>query len=174
METEKIDLTAEENYQEGMKYLSNISETTNKRKALEYFLKASNQGHDEADFQVGILYIFGEPDIMKNHKKAFGYIKKSAETGIVNAEYQLAECYMFGIGIDRDEKEALTYYEKASKQGFLMADDRLCDAYRYGFGVEKNFDKALEYNARTRGYGNYSSEVKFLAIVSEKNKLLNK
>ena len=77
MEEKDRSIMSEEDYQKGIEYLYGTKDTEqNRRKAFQYFNKAALGNHDEAKFQLGKLYIFGEPFIMKNYKKLINTFKK--------------------------------------------------------------------------------------------------
>lgn len=66
MEEKLFVIEGEEDYQKGLRYLRGNTETpVDIRKAFEHFNKAASVGHSEAKFQVGYLYLYGEPDILK-------------------------------------------------------------------------------------------------------------
>lgn len=152
-----------------MDYLNGTNDTKiNIRKAFGMFAKLADEGHIEAQFRLGYMYIYSHPYVLRNYKKAFELFESSFEKGLLISQFYLAECYMYGWGTDKNERRAVELYEKCSEQGIIEADDRLCEIYRYGIGeVEKDLQKAYNYNERTRGYGNFNSEIRFLSLTRQ-------
>lgn len=155
----------EKEYVEGMELL-NSQVTLNLRKAMECFKSAAEQGHEEAMFQVGWLYLYGLPQIQPNAKKAKEYFEKASEKGIVLAYHNLAMMYFGGIGGERNLEKALDYAIKAFEGGYLWEASFLCDAYLYGWGTEINKEKAQEYNSCARNMGIQNAEHKYIEINS--------
>lgn len=159
---------AEENYQKGMDYLNGTNDTNiDYRKAFEMFKKSADEGHPEAQFRLGYMYIYLEPYVLRNYKKAFELFKNSVDQGLIISQFYLAECYMYGWGTEKNEGKAVELYEKCSEQYIIQADDRLCDIYRYCIGVEKDLKKVYNYNERTRGYGNFNSEARHISLINQ-------
>lgn len=136
----------------------------NLRQAMECFKSAANQGHEEAMFQVGWLYLYGLPQIQPNAKKAKEYFEKASETGLVLAAHNLAMMYFGGIGGERNFEKALNYAKKAFEGGYLVEASFLCDAYLYGWGTEINREKAKEYNSCARNMMLQNAELKYIEI----------
>ena len=153
----------EKEYMEGMELL-NSQVTFNLRKAMECFKSAAEQGHEEAMFQVGWLYLYGFPQIQPNAKKAKEYFEKASETGGVLACHNLALMYFGGIGGERNLEKALDYAKKAFEGGYFREASFLCDAYLYGWGTEINMEKAKEYNSCARNMRLQNAESKYVEI----------
>lgn len=81
---------------------------------------------------------------------------------------------MFGMGTDKDEKLAIKYYKQAANQGNIYANDRLSDIYKDGISVGQDIEKALLYNSKTRGNGNQNAEIKYLALLQLKSRIVTK
>lgn len=81
----------------------------NRKKALEYFEKAAAQGHEGAQYNLGIVYARGEEEYSRDLEKALEPLKKAA---------QVKEKYM-----DRTVQDKASYLvmliEKKIKEAFL-------------------------------------------------------
>lgn len=60
-------------------------------KALEWYLKAAEQGMPEAQYNAGLIYFQGNHGRGKNHKKAHFWLTKAAEQGFTGARKMLNE-----------------------------------------------------------------------------------
>lgn len=93
----------------------------NERKAIEWFLKASDQGDAGAQNGLGIIYLRGmgvKSDLIKSEF----YYRKAALQGHENAQLQLGL-----ILLDRDinSVEAMDWIKKAALQGNKQAADKI-------------------------------------------------
>jgi TPR repeat protein len=67
--------------------------------AFKCYLKAAEQNHVEAQFNVGFDYEHGHP-IVKDEVEAVKWYRKAAEQGDAVAQYALGKCYYDGTGVD--------------------------------------------------------------------------
>jgi TPR repeat protein len=88
-----------------------------KSKAVQWFTKAAEQGNAQAQYNLGVCYLYGE-GVIKDKSKAVQWFTKAAEQGDARAQYNLALCYAKGKGVVRDKAKASLWYTKAVKQGF--------------------------------------------------------
>lgn len=157
-------IEGEDEFLKGLELL-NSNDQWNFRKALSYFCKAAEKGHNEAIFQVGYLSMFGMPQIAQNVSKAVECFKMSANSGLIIAKYYLAECYFSGIGIEKNEKLAIELFQETLKFGYVWSADRLSDIYKYGLGIQSSKEKALEYNSYARQAKLPNAEIKYLGLI---------
>ena len=69
-------------------------------KALGFWKQASAQGHAEAQYRIGLLYVRGE-GVVRSMPDAVAWYKRAAETGHAEASYQLGLIYLNGGGAVR-------------------------------------------------------------------------
>ena len=86
--------------------------------------KAAEQGHADAQYDLGCCYYNGE-GVPRDMAKAVEWFRKAAEQGYADAQYNLGVCYYNGEGIGKDLKEAVLWLEKAKAQGNQEAIDLL-------------------------------------------------
>ena len=72
---------ADAQYNVGWMYLNGYGLRVNDNLALEWWSKASAQGHTEASFSIGMLYSLGEGKIRKDLNKAIDYYLLAARGG---------------------------------------------------------------------------------------------
>ena len=118
--TDLLKTSGEEEYRKGLEQL-NSNEQYNLRNALCYFCEAAEKQHAEAMLQAGLLYLFAEPQIIRNVSKATEYFKKSADSGIATAKDYMAVCYLLGIEVEKNEELAVRILEDNFKIGDYLA-----------------------------------------------------
>lgn len=84
--------------------------------AFEYFKKAAEKGHPEAQYELGCCYSKPEGTALDN-PEAIKWFRKAAEQGHMNAQYGLGRLYQAGAGVRKSTDEALFWFEKAAEQG---------------------------------------------------------
>ena len=72
---------AEAQYNIGWMYLNGYGLRVNDTLALEWWQKASQQGHIDASFSIGMLYSLGEGKVAKNLNNAIDYYLLAAQSG---------------------------------------------------------------------------------------------
>jgi TPR repeat protein len=92
--------------------------------AADWYSKASDQNHAQAQSQLAILYAEGI-GVPADQVRAANLFRKAAEQGYPNAQYELAEMYSSGTGVPKDRDEATRWYRKAARQGHKLAQDCL-------------------------------------------------
>ncbi len=72
---------ADSQYNIGWMYFNGYGLRVNDGLALQWWLKASEQGHSDASFSIGMLYSLGDGNIRKNNDKAIDFYLLAAEDG---------------------------------------------------------------------------------------------
>ncbi len=112
--------------------------------AVRYFRKAAEQGHAQAQNNLGVCYANGK-GVEKDVYEAVKWYRKAAEQRYVLAQYNLGVCYENGKGVEKDVYEAVKWYRKAAEQKYASAQFNLGGCYANGAGVEKDMDKAVKW-----------------------------
>ena len=73
--------------------------------AYEEFLKAAEQGHTEAQFNLGAMYHNGE-GVTQDYAVAAKWLRQAAEQGSAEAQTILGSMYHDGRGVLRNDEEA--------------------------------------------------------------------
>jgi len=87
-----------------------------RREAVQWFRKAADLGHMNAQFILGTMYDKGE-DLALDQGEAFRWYRKAAEQGHKQAQFNVGYMYTMGEGVKKDQKEAVIWLKKAAKQG---------------------------------------------------------
>jgi localization factor PodJL len=106
--------------------------------AREWYLKAANQGHVAAAFNLGMIE--AQSGTRDGYGHAARWFDQAARKGLADAQYNLGMLYAQGLGIGRDPVEAFAWFSAAAAQG---------DA---GAAAERDrIGQALDEAARARG-----------------------
>ena len=113
-------------------------------KAVEWYRKAAEQGHNWAQNNLGNCYYNGK-GVPQDYAKAVDWYRKAAEQGLANAQNNLGNCYRFGEGVTKDYAKAVEWYRKAAEQGLANAQNNLGDCYYSGKSVTQDYAKAFQW-----------------------------
>jgi hypothetical protein len=122
----------------------------NGRGITEDKIKAAEQGHVDAQYDLGNYYC--KKGINQDFNKAIEWYKKAAEQDDRRALRTLADCYYKGKGVAQDYRKAVELYLKVAPSDVLV-QTILGDCYYYGCGVSKDFVKAVEWYAKAAEMG---------------------
>ncbi len=118
------------------------------KKALKWYIKASENGCSDSQEALGEIYEFGR-GVTIDYKEALKWYNKAIENGSVYAEFRKGIFYYFGRAVELDYKKAKELWEHVSEQKNHSISDHakqwLGYLYFYGNGVEINFRKAFDY-----------------------------
>ena len=84
----------------------------------------AEQGHAEAQYNLGIMYEFGQ-GIEQDSKEAAKWFYMAAEQGFVKAQYNLGAMCGNGEGVEKDSKEAAQWILMAAEQRHTDAQYKL-------------------------------------------------
>ena len=107
-------------------YCLNVDE--NYHEAMEWFRKAAELGHTDAQTQLGLGFLLG-PDAERNYPEGVKWLRKAADIGDADAQLSLAVCYFEGIGVEQDIPEGIKWLQKSATQGQQDAINMLRQVY---------------------------------------------
>ena len=92
--------------------------------AAQWFLKAAQLGHMNAQYNLGVL-LNGGQGLPRDIDGAMAWYRKAAGQGDSNAQFNLGYAYETGQSVAVDMKEAVLWYGRAAAQGDVEARKRL-------------------------------------------------
>ena len=114
--------------------------------ALGEMRPLAEQGHAEAQFNLGLMYDNGQ-GVPQDYAEAVKWYRKAAEQGHAKAQHNLGVMYDKGQGVPQDYAEAVKWYRKAAEQGVAEAQNNLGLMYSKGQGVPQDDAQAhMWYN----------------------------
>ncbi len=105
--------------------------------AIKEFRPLAEQGHAEAQFNLGLMYEIGV-GVPQDFAEAAKWYRKAAEQGIAEAQSILGVMYHAGDGVPQDHAEALKWHRMAAEQGYVRAQLETGLMYRHGQGVPQD------------------------------------
>lgn len=124
--------------------------------ALQEWRPLSEQGHAEAQHNLGNMYNDGEGVTKDNHQAVFWY-RKFAEQGNAKAQFKLGYMYANGWGITKDDSQAEIWFRKAAEQGLAVAQFYL--GTMYDEGVLKDDVQAVFWYSKSAEQGDAIDQI---------------
>ena len=113
-------------------------------RAFGEFKSSAEKGDLHAQFNLGVMYAFGQ-GVEKDEKAAVLWYRKAAEKGFAPAQHSLGQAYEEIMGVWRDEALAVEWYRKAAEQGYGKAQFSLGLMYARGQGVKVDIVQAYKW-----------------------------
>lgn len=138
--------SAEAGYPEGaFNYAMILEELNELKEAQKNFLKASEYGHGESMYHLGLLYHSGKGGV-KDYDMALRYLLSATELGCVPAQQFVGKLYYYGSeGLNKDYSTAFKYLTMAAENGDVYSQSLLGTIYSQGKGCEINQREARKY-----------------------------
>lgn len=100
-------------------------------KAVQWYRKAAELGHVNAQCCLGGCYRDGQGVKKDNKQSAYWYLKAAAQ-GNAYAQAVMGNCYEYGRGVDKNYTTAAVWYSRAAVQGDDEAAEALLRLQRKG------------------------------------------
>lgn len=119
--------------------------------AVKWYRKAAEQGHAEAQFNLGYCYYLGI-GLIQDEAKGLRWYRKAAEQKYTIAQYKLGIRYY--LGLTRRKTECIKWLHTAAGQGLVVAQYFLGTCYQHGEGVVQNHTESIYWyrKAAEQGY----------------------
>ena len=111
-------ITFAQDYNKGLK----AAQAGNYAKAFTEWKPLADQGHDQAQFNIGLMYAKGQGVAVDNFK-ALKWMRLSAEQGYSDSHHFLGLMYEHGKAVLRDSVRSHMWYNIASANGAKGAGD---------------------------------------------------
>jgi TPR repeat protein len=112
----------------GMAYHDGIGTLRDQVAAVEYFRRAAERGHAQAQCHLGLVYDLGH-GVARNKVEGLEWERKAAEQGYAPAVWRLADRYAWGKGVPRSRFQAEAWYRKAAEKGHAPSQFELAKMY---------------------------------------------
>ena len=132
--------------------------TKDSQAAMNWYLKAAEQGYDIAQYSVGILYYLGE-GVQQDYAMAEEWFRKAAaQEGESVVPYMLGKLYEEGHGIQENPDEAQSWYLMAAARNYIPAQLALGSLLASGQGgripeKDRNYSGAMEWYLKAAQLG---------------------
>ncbi len=125
--------------------------------ALHELKPLAEKGYAEAQYNLGVMYEFGQ-GVPQDFAEAVKWYRKSADQGYTKALVSLGDKYENGQGVPQDYAESLKLYRKAADQGYSLAQIKLGNKYGLGQGVPEDFAEAAKWYRKAADQGRDQAE----------------
>ena len=102
-------------YQLGCLYLNiQNGRCVDGKKGVEYLKKALEKDHLEAKCILGVCYINGTGELIKNYSIAYQLFMNASTRGSSTAKYCLGVCFYMGYGVEKNDMFALSFFNNSA------------------------------------------------------------
>ena len=125
------------------------------REAHQWYEKAAEQGHTEAQFMASRTAIHGvdwsdnpiiySEQMRLTEEKEFYWLQLAAEGGLAAAQVEYAREFWSGRQVESSLEEAALWFRKAAEQGHREAQRQTAANYQFGIGVDQDYAEALRW-----------------------------
>jgi hypothetical protein len=120
--------------------------------ALREWRPLAEQGHRDAQFNLGLLYENGL-GVAEDGAEAARWYRLAAEQDDRTAQAYLGEMYAQGLGVERDDIEALRWYRSAAERGHAASQYNVGLFYATGRGIAPSDVQAVAWITVSRENG---------------------
>lgn len=120
-----------------MHHTGTENQPQNIEQAVSWYRKAAEQGHAQAQFDLGSCYLQGW-GVVKDSAQALEWYLKAAAQNHLLAMFSVGSLYSNGIGTTQSPEQAANWYRKAAELGHAQSQYNLANRYFDGRGVEQN------------------------------------
>ena len=121
--------------------------------AVYWYRKAAEQGHTDAQYNLGIIYSWGQ-GVPQNSEQGAYWVRKAADKGHHQAEDHMCYLYMVGKGVPQDYKKAFDWGIKAARAGISYSQYAVGALYYFGRGVRQDYVEAMKWYRKSAEQGN--------------------
>jgi len=149
-------------------YRYEMGKTVNRshKKAINWYKKAANKNHLDAQYRIGVLYYK-----QKKYTKARYWLAKRAKGGHADSQYYFAKTLRYGLGTKEQTSLARKWFTKAAKQGHADAQYELGLQFQKGIGAKKNRKAAIKWLSKSAKKGNKKAKTILAKYAPTKPKL---
>ena len=138
-------------------YFGKNGKSKNYATAANYYYKAAQMGHADAQNNLAICYKDGL-GVQVNYYEAARWFQAAAQQGNHHAIYNLATCYHYGRGVQVNYYEAVRLYKIAAEKGNVMAMNSMGYCNENAIGLPRNMQYAVQWYKMAADRGNKTAE----------------
>src|SRR6185312_11104668 len=147
-------------WQIGFFYAHGIETETDLGQAVQWYKKAAEQGHANAQFNLAVCYDNGT-GVEKDKQKAAVLYQSAVKQAHMSIQVENSRHYSNVSGLRFDIRLLTDFCQSRAKEGNVYAQYMLGLYYENGIGVEADIQRALEFyeKAAEQGYSKAHSKV---------------
>ncbi|KAG7389757.1 hypothetical protein PHYPSEUDO_009677 [Phytophthora pseudosyringae] len=109
------------------------------------FTQAAQQGHRNAQYELGIFHEYGRGGCEPNDSEAVTWYSKAADQGHAGAESSLGRLFLVGTQLPQDVAKAVHFLQRAAAKSDSSAQTRLGLLYTTGNGVKQDMERGMAF-----------------------------
>ncbi len=113
--------------------------------AVEWYRKAADKGHVQAQYSLGLAYADGA-GVSRNEVEGLRWLRRAAIQGVEDAQFNLSLGLIFGP--DPDPNGALQWIKKLADKNYEPAFQVLGWMYSTGTGVKLSIKESIRWNVK--------------------------
>lgn len=141
------------------KYFFDKKRTQDYKKALEWYMKAAEQGDENAQYKVRQIYFK-----IQDYDNLLKWCKKGIEQNQTNAKYTMGLIFLKGYGVEKNILKAKEWYEKAAEDNDAFTQYQLGRLYFDKNELQNDYKKAF-YWIEKAAENKYQPAIDFLPII---------
>ena len=141
------------------KYFYDKNRSQDYEKALEWYLKAAEQGDEDSEYMVRLLY-----SKLEDYNNLLKWCKKGIEQNQVDAKFTMGWLFFNGYGVEKNILKAKEWYEKAAEDNDSFSQYRLGRLYFDENEIENDY-KQVVYGIEKAAENKYQPAINFLPII---------
>lgn len=142
------------------KYFFDKQRTQDYKKALEWYMKAAEQGDENAQYMVRQIYFK-----IQDYDNLLKWCKKGIEQNQTVAKYTMGLIFLKGYGVEKNILKAKKWYEKAAEDNDASTQYRLGRLYFDENEIENDYKQAA-YWIEKAAENKYQPAINFLPIIT--------
>ncbi len=165
-------LAADKDNGDAQIYFAKLNESKKDyQKAAQWFQKAAENGHTNAQYSLGRYYQIGQ-GVLQSLPQAITWYTKSAKQGNVYAMMTLADMYETGTGVKQSYSQALTLYKQATNSENSLAQFKVGYFYEKGLGMgNKARWLAKSWYLKAAQQGHQQAQNRYQLLADEEQKI---
>ncbi|KAL6122185.1 hypothetical protein NUSPORA_00805 [Nucleospora cyclopteri] len=103
-----------------------LKQRKNMKKAIDFYKKAAENGHVEAQYMMSELYLVGKSNIIpRSYEKSYQWARFAATKGHSEAAQTCGDCAYTGTGTNKNILDSLWWYKIAEMYGNVESKDKI-------------------------------------------------
>lgn len=128
----------------GLMYAQGTGTTPDPEKAMQYWMRAANQGDIDSHFDIGQLC-----NELGDYANAIHHWQYASKNGHLRAQMNMGALFFNGLnGVPKIPEQAFFYWKMAADQDLADAQYKIAVMYFEGNGTDINYEQAAEYFKR--------------------------
>jgi uncharacterized protein len=135
--------------------------------ARQWFIKAADQGHTEAQYRLALILLQGKGDGNSTPGEAAKWFLKAANRGHVDAQFNLGRLCLDGRGVTQDSANALAWLTLAATQSHTSALFLLGRMNENGQGTKEDAESAYALYEKAAYQGHPAAQYKIALMLRD-------